>query len=93
MMMMMMMMMVVVVVVVIITSNIAFVIVPLLRSQLFKSSLSMHGPQPLGNRLPSAVLFCVAEVQHVNRKSGLFGPTMLLTGHEGEAGEGSLVSF
>ena len=25
------------------------------------------------------------EVQHVNRKSGLFGPTMLLTGHEGEA--------
>ncbi|CAK9088485.1 U5 small nuclear ribonucleoprotein 40 kDa protein (U5 snRNP 40 kDa protein) (WD repeat-containing protein 57) [Durusdinium trenchii] len=23
-------------------------------------------------------------VQHVNRKSGLFGPTMLLTGHEGE---------
>ena len=27
-----------------------------------------------------------AEVQHVNRKSGLFGPTMLLTGHEGEVG-------
>jgi len=37
-----------------------------------------------GAELVPALQEQLIHVQHVNRKSGLFGPTMLLTGHEGE---------
>jgi len=38
-----------------------------------------------GAELVPALQRELIHVQHVNRKSGLFGPTMLLTGHEAEA--------
>merc|ERR1719442_219696 len=37
-----------------------------------------------GAELVPALQEQLIHVQHVNRKSGLFGPTMLLSGHEGE---------
>jgi len=41
-----------------------------------------------GAELVPALQEQLIHVQHVNRKSGLFGPTMLLTGHEGEVFSG-----
>mmetsp|Transcript_9259 Transcript_9259/g.16678 ORF Transcript_9259/g.16678 Transcript_9259/m.16678 type:complete len:352 (-) Transcript_9259:129-1184(-) len=40
--------------------------------------------QTTGAELVPALQQELIHVQHVNRKSGLFGPTMLLTGHEAE---------
>merc|ERR1719499_2668886 len=44
-------------------------------------SKRQRGP---GAELVPAFQEQLIHVQHVNRKSGLFGPTMLLSGHEGE---------
>uniref|UniRef100_A0A7S1B0Q9 Uncharacterized protein n=1 Tax=Noctiluca scintillans TaxID=2966 RepID=A0A7S1B0Q9_NOCSC len=41
-------------------------------------------PRTTGAELVPALQQELIHVQHVNRKSGLFGPTMLLTGHEAE---------
>jgi Prp8 binding protein len=48
----------------------------------------LRGPGTIGAELVPALQNELIQVQHINRKSGLFAPTMLLSGHEAEAFSG-----